>query len=619
MLPAPPEEHTMVKRSRWWILLGLTILLSGVSPQRVFAHPEIIRTVPEAGVVLSESPEEVLVVFNEPVEDAFSSLELFDSQGQQVDAGGGGRSATDETALRVGLSTIGPGVYTAVWQVVGSDGHKIRGNFAFTIRGEPTTAPATDQPLPPPGATPSPTASPEPPGPAVIPPADDPPLARIAVLRALMFGGSLSLFGGWLSLWTFIPVDPQYGGGRRWLWTMRAGAALLGGASLAFLFTHTTLIAGTVTPSTLQLTVTETRLGQALMARMLGSMVLMLVLLRRQPPTWLRWIGVTVSAAMLLTFSLAGHAAGQSAPLLPISADWIHMLATAGWIGGLVHLLVLLPRWDPSPDRAAHIDDVARLIERFSRLALLCVVALTITGTYSALRSITHPADLWQTPYGQALLVKLFLFGGLIVLGAYNLFVIRPGFGRLATAVVDRPLQRTWITRFFRILMGEGGLAIGVLLATGVLTSVPTPPRQAAQPAPATSTPHATAVTTATPRLMTSTPTADPIRPFSQTQRVGDLDVGLVIAPAMIGTNTFTVSVRTLEGQPLDAQLVRLTIQMITMDMGVSTLDPTPLGNGHYIGEGSLLSMVGDWRVQVLVRRIDADDVVADFIVPVNG
>ncbi len=163
----------MMKRSRWWLLLGVAILMTGVAPQRVFAHPEIIRTVPEAGSVLSASPDEILVVFNEPVEDTFSSLELLNSQSQRVDAGGGGRSTTDDTTLRVAIPALEPGVYTAVWQVVGSDGHKIRGNFVFTLRGEPTMTPLVRQSLPTPGLTPTATPTPEPLVPAVIPPADD--------------------------------------------------------------------------------------------------------------------------------------------------------------------------------------------------------------------------------------------------------------------------------------------------------------------------------------------------------------------------------------------------------------------------------------------------------------
>ena len=89
--------------------------------------------------------------------------------------------------------------------------------------------------------------------------------------------------------------------------------------------------------------------------------------------------------------------------------------------------------------------------------------------------------------------------------------------------------------------------------------------------------------------------------------------------PAIIGTNTFTVSVQTAAGEPLEAQLVRLTIEMLTMDIGVTRLDPTPQGQGRYVGAGNLLSMIGEWRVRVLVRRMDVEDVELEVVVSVGG
>lgn len=44
------------------------------------------------------------------------------------------------------------------------------------------------------------------------------------------------------------------------------------------------------------------------------------------------------------------------------------------------------------------------------------------------------------------------------------------------------------------------------------------------------------------------------------------------LSAAMIGTNTFTVSVQTAAGEPLEVQLMRLTIEMLTIDMGVTTI-----------------------------------------------
>ena len=74
----------------------------------------------------------------------------------------------------------------------------------------------------------------------------------------------------------------------------------------------------------------------------------------------------------------------------------------------------------------------------------------------------------------------------------------------------------------------------------------------------------------------------------------------------------------TLPDKRVLPQLVRLTLSMLEMDMGVNVLEAEPLGAERYAAEGSQLSMVGDWQVAVLVRRATAADVEAVFTVPVG-
>jgi len=41
------------------------------------------------------------------------------------------------------------------------------------------------------------------------------------------------------------------------------------------------------------------------------------------------WITLGVAALLLLSLSLASHAAADPDPILPVAADWIHLLAAA--------------------------------------------------------------------------------------------------------------------------------------------------------------------------------------------------------------------------------------------------------------------------------------------------
>ncbi len=57
---------------------------------------------------------------------------------------------------------------------------------------------------------------------------------------------------------------------------------------------------------------------------------------------------------------------------------------------------------------------------RFSRVALASVAVLALTGAGRALWAISSPAEVWQTGYGRALLVKSALLACLVGLGYLN-------------------------------------------------------------------------------------------------------------------------------------------------------------------------------------------------------
>ena len=100
--------------------------------------------------------------------------------------------------------------------------------------------------------------------------------------------------------------------------------------------------------------------------------------------------------------------------------DAVHTGAAAVWIGGLFQLVVVTPhatRGLPDADRARVRAAVAG---RFSRIALGSIVVLAATGTGRALWAVSSPAELWQTGYGRALLVKTALLACLVVLGYRN-------------------------------------------------------------------------------------------------------------------------------------------------------------------------------------------------------
>lgn len=627
-------------RRRWRLILLVAVLLALTAPGLALAHPEIVRSEPEAGAQLATAPTEVRITFSEALETAFSDVQLFDTQGQPVEAENGGRAPDDPTALLLPLPELKPGLYTVVWQTIGSDGHKIVGNFVFTILESTTPTPATPAPAgaagaptptPPPIATP--TARPAP----VMPPAQPagPPPALAALLRAVMLMGALAAVGGWAMLDGVLePSLPADAGPPRVLalqrWRRAAGWSLLlllGGA-VGFALAQTATAAGQVDGGNLRTLLLETRLGQALLARIaLAAALAVLLVTTKTLSGWRVAVALLLGGGLLLTFSLAGHASAQRSPLLPVLFDWVHLAATSVWVGGLVALTSTLPTILGALQTRERVSALAGIIVRFSTLALWSVVALTMSGTYATLLHLTAVSDLWTSDYGRALLLKLLLFGGLIALGAYNMWIIRPKFVAWAEQAAAAAVMKRWQRRFQGTVRAEVVLAALVIGAVGFLTNT-APPRTQAQrpPTPIAEAPTVVVVpqvvgATARPGGAPLPPTRTPVpsKPFAETKTIANLQVGLEVQPATLGKNMIRVTLRDAAGTPVDVQKVALSVQMLDMDMGVNKVEVTPRGSGVYEAPAGWFSMVGNWGVKVEVRRIDADDLETDFRVPVGG
>ncbi len=355
---------------------------------------------------------------------------------------------------------------------------------------------------------------------------------------------------------------------------------------------------------------------QALLARMLIGLLMIALLMRSGVPRWGGWqtiLAAVLSAGLLLSFSAASHAAAQPQPSIDITLDWLHLMATALWVGGLALLVRVLPALRRALAQKERAPILARIISRFSTLALVSVAVLTLTGTYAALQHIATASELLTSDYGRTLLIKLVLFIGLVLLGAYNLLIVRPRMGNWAEQGMTA--LESWQRRIQQSLRGEVVLALLVVLAVGLLTTLAPPtdqqPVAAAQPVAPTTMIYPTITPLPTRTIV-------PSLPFDETKTAADLKVRLQVAPASLGDNQFTVTATNAAGQPVETQLVRLRFTMTTMDMGESKLVAEPQGDGRYILSASPMSMVGAWQVEVTVRRATADDVVVPFVVPVG-
>jgi copper transport protein len=139
-------------------------------------------------------------------------------------------------------------------------------------------------------------------------------------------------------------------------------------------------------------------------------------------------IGAVLAVGLIFTQSLTSHGAAVSdPPILPLAIDFIHLLATAIWVGGLFQLLVSARCFDTGA--------LAKLIATFSLVAFSCVGVIIVTGTYSMVVQVGSLEAFFDTVYGAALFTKLILIIPLLALGALNLLVTRPA---LAETVAQR-------------------------------------------------------------------------------------------------------------------------------------------------------------------------------------
>jgi copper resistance protein D len=137
------------------------------------------------------------------------------------------------------------------------------------------------------------------------------------------------------------------------------------------------------------------------------------------------------AAALGLTAAIAwtGHAAstlGQTGNL-HLTADALHLVAAASWVGGLAPLVILLAA--ARRHQAVGSASLARnATMRFSTLGIVSVTTLLATGVVNAWILVGSFPALVITDYGQLLMLKLVVFAAMLVFAAVNRFCLTPRF-----------------------------------------------------------------------------------------------------------------------------------------------------------------------------------------------
>ena len=166
------------------------------------------------------------------------------------------------------------------------------------------------------------------------------------------------------------------------------------------------------------------------------------------------------AAGAWITLPLTGHAASFESPL-PHLAQVAHGIGAGLWVGGLAVVVAVTSRLRREPEGQGRVAD---LVRRFSPMALAAVSTIALSGVVTGVFYLGSVDDLWATPYGRALLLKMVIFLATGAVGAHNWRRLTP---RLGEASGPGELLRS--SRL------ELVLAAAVLLVTAVLVHLGMP------------------------------------------------------------------------------------------------------------------------------------------------
>ena len=565
----------MARRVVVLCLIVLAALCAAAPAAR--AHAIVQHTIPGIDAVVERSPEQVVMHFNEPVEIAFGAIRVFDSTAERVDTGEVDYVEDDPTGVEVGLEPNLPdGTYTVTWRVISADSHVISEAFVFHV-GEPGAKPQ--------GIAAEVLAGQDQAGATVG--------AAFAVVRVIGFASLLVLVGAVIFLlyvWQVAAPEespPRFH--RLWRRLLVSGwAGLLVASCLSLPLQAAqaggTTLAGGLAADALS-SVLSTRFGQVMALRALLLLVAagLWVWLRpraERKDTAFEVVADAICLGLLVCTALAGHAGSTPPVAINVPVDVLHLLSVAAWVGGLSVLVAAA-----FPSFGDSTTGLARVVSRYSDVAVVAVAVVVITGTWQTFVEV-KALSAFDTPYGWTLLTKIALFLPLVGLGAINNRWAKPRIEKAGDPVE----QQKGLSTLKRLVAIEVVLAVAVVSVTAFLVNLP-PARVA----------------------------AGIDGPFITDVALGEDELNVLVDPNKVGENEVHLTVTTPEGAPVDVREMRVLFTMPAESIGPIVGQGTKLAKGHFVVQGHQLSVGGRWTLEVVARISRFEEVRTRVPVTANG
>jgi putative copper export protein/methionine-rich copper-binding protein CopC len=458
-------------------LVALIFMACVAVPAQAFAHLKLESSSPSQGDTVRTSLTEVRIIFTQAVEPRYTTVSLLDNMGNALNLGvlepvGDGK--TREFVYKLEHPLVS-GDFVVQWKTAGDDGHVVNGSFDFTVdvpnAVTDLSPPVRSRPTPP-GVSEDVHAGHGPTS-TQTEPLFEPTSVPWVLTRWINFIG-LMLMVGVIALRFVVlrrlervyaaDVSLAIDNAIRTFALVAALIALAG--NLGRFYLQTGALHGSDRmwqPDLLSAMLTRTGWGKAWLAQTFAAIAFAVATRLRTENPQESWIAAAVFAiAAAATPAFAGHAAAvEQMSAVPIFNDAVHVIAAAAWLGSLtVLLLAAVPAIVRSS--SAPFADTAALVRTFSPLALFAAAVAIATGTMSAFVHIKAISELWTTPYGTTLSIKLAVVMLTATTGAYNWKVVSPQLGSESATLHVR-----------RSALAEIIIAATIVAVTAVLVALP--------------------------------------------------------------------------------------------------------------------------------------------------
>jgi|MDTC01.2.fsa_nt_gb putative copper export protein/methionine-rich copper-binding protein CopC len=551
-----------------------------VSSKKVSAHANLLRSIPASLEELQSSPERLIIWFTEPVDADFCSIKIFNEVGDSMPTGGIQQDLTEPTVLWTEISELPKGVYTVLWKNLSSvDGHRVVGSYVFSVGNplsEKTTSKFESQPL--------------------LQSNFDP------VLRWISYIGISIILGGVIFevlvlniLQTKNKLSPKtkvsifrstiiFG-----RFTFLA-ALFLVFAQVGFLFQQVSLIS-----DDFQFVLVSTLLmggdwGLMWMVLFISSILLFGITAYLVFNVDIGRVYFSVSSSSQISIfcllilgliyvmakSLSGHSAAvpDNLRLLSITANFFHAIAAAVWIGGLSFMTVLHSRVFLDNGGKGIKEILRPVTTSFSFLGLTSFITLIASGVFLWVMQISTFKGM-RSPYGAAFITKMCLVLLLTILAFINGFVL--------TDKVIKNFRKLGI--LLKLVRIEIFVGLTIFLVVGLMASLE-PGGQYAS------------------RVLKSSDVLN----FRATEDGISYDASMV--PSKPGINHLTLSIDYSRNNKANNIIdVRARFRYLAEEFNEPMVSLIKKKNGLWVLNDINLSISGDYRIDVVIRRSDGFDV----------